>query len=173
MNIRIVKSLVKSVPHFPKEGINFLDISPILNDHEAYQFVVDQMTAECKKAGVTKVGAFDSRGFLFGPMIAQALKVPFFMIRKAGKLPGKVVGEGYGLEYGEDKVEIQVSAVSVSDRVALIDDVLATGGTMRAGCNLVEKLGGKVALCNVMIELPVLSGRVVLQKYNVQALMKL
>lgn len=170
---KVLRTLIKTVPDFPKPEINFLDIGPLLANSFYLNNVIDRMVLVANDLNVDKIGGFDSRGFLFGPMLAAKLNIPFFMIRKAGKLPPPVVSESYGLEYGTDKIEIQESAVTHGDNVLLIDDVLATGGTMKAGYNLVEMLGAKEINCLTLIELVALNGReTIASKYNVHSILE-
>lgn len=161
---------VRSVPDFPKPGIDFKDITPLLGDACALRYTIDTLAQMYSGKEIDRVGAMDARGFLFGPAIAYQLGVPFFPIRKAGKLPYDTLEESYGLEYGSDAVEVHTDALNKGDKVLLIDDLLATGGTMKAGCNLVERLGGIVAGCGFVIELEGLGGREKLADYDVKSL---
>ena len=163
---------VRSVMDFPKEGIDFKDITPMFEDPVVFAYTIDQMCEMYSDKKIDRIGAFDARGFLFGPTMAYRMDVPFFPIRKKGKLPYETVSESYGLEYGKDCVELHVDAVKPGDKVLLIDDLLATGGTMKAGCNLVDKLGGEVAGCGFVIEMAGLGGRDKLQDYDVRSLLK-
>jgi len=152
-----VKKLIGVVPDFPKKGVSFLDISPLLlNPRSLYHVIADM--SSLAQSDCDKIGGFDSRGFLFGTPMALRMNRPFFPIRKAGKLPGECVKVTYDLEYGTDSLEIQKHAINPGDKVILVDDVLATGGTMLAGINAVEKLGGIVVRCIVLINLAFLPG---------------
>jgi len=166
MNLR---SFITAVPDFPKQGILFRDMSPLLANPEAFAETIAQMEAHWKNEGITKLGAFDARGFIFASALAHKMKLPFFMLRKKGKLPGKTVSVSYGLEYGSDVIEMQEDAVSKHDVVLLVDDVLATGGTAKAGAELIEKCGGKVLGLATVMELGFLNGRDVFGR-DVQAL---
>ncbi len=160
---------ITAIPDFPKQGILFRDMSPLLADPKAFAETIFQMKAHWEKKGITKIGAFDARGFIFASTLAHEMKLPFFMLRKTGKLPGVTVSVSYGLEYGSDVIEMQVSAVNMDDIVLLVDDVLATGGTARAGAELIEGRGAKVAGLATVMELRFLDGRKVFG-HEVQAL---
>lgn len=153
-----IQSFIQDVPNFPKPGITFRDISPLLGNANAFSEVVELMAKEWR-GRVDAVVALDARGFVFGAPVALALGVPFVMIRKQGKLPGEVVRYSYDLEYGSDTVEMKRDALMADDRVLLVDDLLATGGTAAAACALVESVGARVLGCAFVIELPALSGR--------------
>ena len=165
-----IKSFIEDVPNFPKPGIMFRDISPLLANVEAFGKTV-YLIAAAWKGSVDSVVALDARGFVFGAPVALALGVPLVMIRKKGKLPGKVVCYSYDLEYGFDTVEMKHDALRVGDRVLVVDDLLATGGTAAAACALVEKVGASVAGCAFVIELDALNGRAKLGGVPVQSLL--
>lgn len=154
-----IRSLIRDVPDFPKPGILFKDITPVLADAPAMKAVLDRMEADARAVGVDLVAGPESRGFLFGMPLAVRLGVGFIPIRKPKKLPYKTRSASYQLEYGTDRVEIHEDAVRPGQRVVLVDDLLATGGTMGACCELVEGLGGKVTGCLFLIELVFLKGR--------------
>lgn len=164
-----IKSFIDDVPNFPKPGIMFRDISPLLANAHAFGEAVELIASEWK-GRVDKVVALDARGFVFGAPVALALGVPFVMIRKKGKLPGKVVSYSYDLEYGSDTVEMKHGALAFGDRVLVVDDLLATGGTAAAACTLVESVGASVAGCAFVIELDALNGRAKLGGVPVQSL---
>lgn len=151
-------SFLRDVPDFPKPGILFKDITPMLASPEAMQAAIDQLAA-LDFGKVDKIAAIESRGFLFGVPLAMRLGVGFVPIRKPGKLPWKTNRIEYVLEYGTDAVEIHEDAVAPGERVVLVDDLLATGGTMGAAVELVEACGGEVAACAFVIELAFLKGR--------------
>jgi adenine phosphoribosyltransferase len=153
-----VKNFITVVPDFPKPGVSFLDISPLLADPRIMYHVIADM-ARLISGDVDKIGAFDARGFLFGTPLALRMNRPFFPIRKAGKLPGACEKITYDLEYGTDSIEIQKASIQPGDKVILVDDVLATGGTMLAGISGVEKLGGVVVGCIVLANLAFLPGQ--------------
>lgn len=152
------KKYIDVVPDFPKSGVNFLDINPLLANPKALDRATHDMQALARSMKATKIGAFDARGFLFGTPLAIRMDLPFFPIRKAGKLPGEVVKLDYGLEYGTDAIEIQLASVNPGDKVLLVDDVLATGGTMNAGINVIEGFGAEVVGCVVLANLNFLPG---------------
>lgn len=165
-----LKAVIRSIPDFPKPGIVFRDITTLLSDSEAYKQALDQFEAYFRKKGVNRIAAIDSRGFIFGGALADRMNVALAIIRKKGKLPYKTIHEEYALEYGTDSLEMHVDAVQEGDKVAVIDDLLATGGTLEASCKMVEKLGGEVAVIGVVIELSFLKGREKLSRYDIQAL---
>ncbi len=158
-----IKRLIRDVPDFPRPGILFKDVTPLLADPAGFDQVVDALAApyrgEDGRPTVDRVLGIESRGFIFGTPVAQRLGVGFAPIRKPGKLPWKTVAESYALEYGEDRIELHEDAVHRGERVLVIDDLLATGGTLSAACRLVERLGGQVTGCAVVIELGFLAGR--------------
>lgn len=154
-----LKQYIENIPDFPKTGILFRDMSPLLASPEAFAKTILQMKEHWRDKGITKIGAFDARGFIFASPLALEMKLPFFMLRKKGKLPDETLSVSYGLEYGSDVIEMQKSAVSSGDLVLLVDDVLATGGTARAGAELIERCGGKIAGLATVMELGFLNGR--------------
>lgn len=151
--------LIRDVPDFPKTGIVFKDITPLLADAAGLRAAVEAMAAPWLGAGIDAVAGIESRGFILGAPLALRLGTGFVPIRKPGKLPGATVGEDYGLEYGHDRVEIHVDALPAGRRVLIVDDVLATGGTLAAARALVEKLHCEVAGAGVLLELAGLDGR--------------
>lgn len=165
-----LKKVIRSVPDFPKPGINFKDITTILLNPEAVQFTLDSFLKLLEGKKIDKVAAIESRGFIFGSMIANKLGVGFVPIRKPNKLPAEKVSETYALEYGTDTIEIHKDAITGGEKILLHDDLLATGGTARAACNLIEKLGGVVEQVSFIIELDFLKGREALKNYDVRSL---
>jgi adenine phosphoribosyltransferase len=164
-----VRSLIRTVPDFPKPGINFRDITPLLEDVQAFQYVIHQFA--CAWYGkVDRIAVLEARGFLFGTPLALAMGLPLALVRKKGKLPGKTLSVEYGLEYGKDVVEMHEDAVKPGERVLVVDDLLATGGTAKAACTLIERAGGTVVGCAFVVELAGLPGREVLAQYPVQVL---
>lgn len=153
------KSQILDVPDFPKAGIIFKDITPLLSNPEAFAEVVRLMAEPAKNLGVSKVAGIESRGFLFGVAVARELGVGFIPVRKPKKLPRKTLREEYALEYGTDALEIHADATSAKDTVFVVDDVLATGGTLAAGIKLFERTGATVVGSSVLIELSFLKGR--------------
>jgi len=164
--------LIRDVPGFPKEGIVFKDITPLLASHEGLTQAVDQIAAQFEDRQIDVVVGTEARGFVFGPPIALKLGVGFVPVRKPGKLPCETLVESYELEYGTDSVEMHADAIKPGQNVLMVDDLLATGGTMAACCRLVDKLGGKVAGCAFVIELTFLNGREKLADYEVQSLIQ-
>ncbi len=147
------------VPNFPKEGINFYDVQSLLKKPDVWQSLINDLVKAVKEQNVDLVVGIESRGFLTGVPVAQELGLPFGMVRKKGKLPGEVIGQSYELEYGTDTVEIQKGLISAGTRVAIMDDLLATGGTMQATGELIRKAGGEIALSTCIVELHELGGR--------------
>ncbi len=147
------------VPNFPIEGINFYDIQSLLKKPNIWQSIIDDLAARVKAQNADIILGIESRGFLTGVPVAQALGLPFGMIRKKGKLPGEVIAQEYALEYGTDTIEIQKDLIQNGSRVAIMDDLLATGGTMKATGDLVRKVGGEVVSSICIIELFELGGR--------------
>jgi len=153
-----LSQFIRDIPDFPKQGIIFKDITPLLKIPEAMTCAVDEIAARFADKGVTVVAGIESRGFIFGPPVAQKFGVGFVPIRKPGKLPYETISEEYELEYGTDKVEMHVDAVGEGDRVLLVDDLLATGGTAAAARNLLQKAGATVVGIGFVIELGFLNG---------------
>lgn len=165
-----LESFIREIPDFPKAGINFKDITPLLQDREALQETVTQLLELVGGAKIDKVVGIESRGFLFGVLLAERLDAGFVPVRKPGKLPYKTYAEVYELEYGKDILEIHQDSIKKGETVLLHDDVLATGGTARTACNLIEKMGGKIVQCNFLTEVTFLNGRKRLKNYNVRSL---
>lgn len=159
-------SLIRNVPDYPKPGIIFKDITPLLANPAGLAMAVEQMANPFRGHGVQYVAGAESRGFIFGTAIAQALSAGFIPIRKPNKLPCKALAIEYDLEYGTDKLEIHADAVPDGARVLMADDLLATGGTMKACCDLVKQLGGEIVGVTVLIELAFLNGRKVLAPHD-------
>lgn len=156
--LNLIKSAIKSIQDYPKAGIIFRDITSLLEVPEAFQATVDLITAQYKDKGITKVVGTESRGFIFGAPVALALGLPFVLVRKPRKLPRETIAQNYQLEYGEDTLEIHIDAINENDNVLIIDDLLATGGTVEATVKLIRRLGGKVENAAFIIELPTLGG---------------
>lgn len=167
-------SFIRDVPDFPKKGILFKDITTLLGDRDAYAIALDQLEEVAENSGekIDLVAGIESRGFIFGAALADRLHAGFVPIRKPGKLPASTISESYSLEYGENTVEIHADAIRSGQNVLLVDDLLATGGTMAAACRLVERLGGKVARIVFLIELSFLGGREKLPDYEVVSLIQ-
>ena len=154
-----LKSIIRTIPDWPKKGVMFRDITTLLKDAKAFNYVIDKFCERYKNDHIDLVAGIESRGFIIGGAIANKLHKGFIPIRKEGKLPAKTEKESYELEYGRATVEIHVDAIPKGSRVLLVDDLIATGGTAMAAANLIEKLGGEVVECAVIIELPDLHGR--------------
>lgn len=167
-----IKSLIRDVPNFPKEGIIFKDITTLLKNAEGMRDATEELYNFIKNKKITKVAGIESRGFILGSLLAEKLKAGFIPIRKPGKLPAETISENYLLEYGTDSIEIHKDAIQTGDKVLLHDDLLATGGTMEAACKLVERLGGEVVQISFLIELTFLHGRDKLKKYDVRSLVQ-
>lgn len=154
-----LKSSIREIPDFPKKGILYYDITTLLKDPLAFHEVLDRLTAPYLNKDIQKVVAIESRGFIFGAPLAERLNAGFVPVRKPGKLPAETIEESYDLEYGADKLCIHQDAVSEGERVLLVDDLLATGGTMGAAINLLKRIGGDIVGIALVIELPGLNGR--------------
>jgi len=172
MDMDKLRGLIRDVPDYPKKGIVFKDITTLIKKGEAFDQVMNIFYEQCKNKKVDLVAAVESRGFIFGGALADRLKVGFIPVRKFGKLPANTVGQKYDLEYGTDRLEIHKDAIEPGQKVLIIDDLLATGGTIVATCKLVEKLGGEVAGILIMIELGFLNGRDKLKKYDLFTLIR-
>ncbi len=170
--MREIEKYIREIENFPKRGVHFKDITPLLANPRASKICLDKLIALIGTEKIDKVVGIESRGFLFGTLLAQRLNAGFVPIRKPGKLPYKTLKEPYQLEYGLDALEIHEDAIKKGERVLLHDDVLATGGTARAACNLIESLGGEIVQCNFLIEIEFLKGSQKLQKHNVKSLLK-
>lgn len=158
-----LKELIRTIPDFPKPGIAFKDIESITENPKAFNDVVQRLAKHASAIDIDKILALDARGFLFGAPLALQQKLPLVMARKQGKLAGDCVSESYALEYAEAQIELQKSAINEGEKIMIVDDLLATGGTAHAAKELVVKLGGEVALFAFVIELTALSGRAVLE----------
>lgn len=167
-----LKQTVRVIEDFPKEGISFKDITTLLQDGKALKFAIDEIIADLKDKKVDLIVGPEARGFLMGTPVAYGMGIGFVPVRKPGKLPWKVEGYEYDLEYGSNKLEIHKDSIKPGQRVAIVDDLLATGGTMQAAAKLIEKLGGEVVSMQFLIELEDLDGREKLTKYNVNSLIK-
>ncbi len=166
-----LKAMIREVPDFPKKGINFYDVTTLLKEGEAFQEVLTLLATPFKGKGVQKVVAVEARGFIFGTPVAQALGAGFVPVRKPGKLPYKTIEETYQLEYGSDRLAIHEDAIRSGERVLIVDDLLATGGTIAATVNLVKKLGGDIVGIAFVIELVGLKGRLKLPNLPIVSLL--
>lgn len=170
--MKSIEEYMRSVPDFPKKGIIFRDMTKALNDPEGLRLVIDSLEDCIKDLDFNIIGGIESRGFIIGMPLAYNLHKAFLPVRKKGKLPCETIEESYDLEYGSATIEIDKTAIHPGDRVVLIDDIIATGGTMKAACHLVERLGGKVAGVLFLMELVDLKGRDVLRDYPVFSVIK-
>ena len=162
-----LKTLIRDVPDFPQEGILFRDVTPLLRDAAGLRQVVSTFSDRFRDAGVDAVAGIESRGFIFGAPVAAELGVGFVPVRKLGKLPAEKVRREYALEYGTNTLELHVDAVKPGERVLLIDDLLATGGTAKASAELLEQIGAEIVSVAFVIELEFLHGRRELSRYDV------
>lgn len=165
-----LKEKIRNIPDFPEPGVIFRDITTLIRDGEAYRTVIDEFVEQVRPLGVDVILVLDARGFLVGSPVAYVLGKGVVPIRKAGKLPAETYKVEYELEYGSDAFEMHKDAVKPGERVAILDDLLATGGTARAACDLVEMAGGKVVAIGFVVELTELRGREKLRGYNVFSL---
>ncbi len=165
-----LKNYVRNIHDFPKKGIVFRDITTLLKNPAAYHSAVKRIVEKFKDNKIDKVVGIESRGFILGAALAYNLGVGFVPIRKPKKLPAETIREEYQLEYGTDAMEIHKDAIVPAENILLHDDLLATGGTINAACNLIEKLGGKIAGISFLIELSFLNGRNLIDKYDVHSL---
>ena len=171
-SIENLKALVRDIPDFPKKGILFKDITPILKQPGALQFAVDEMAEFLRDLRLDQIVGIESRGFIFSPILAYKLKAGFVPVRKPGKLPAQTIKTSYQLEYGENELEIHRDSILQGTRVAVVDDLLATGGTAQAAIRLVEELGGEVVAVAFLVELAFLKGREKLAGYNVFSILQ-
>ncbi len=153
-----LRSVIRSIPDYPKPGIMFRDVTTLLADARGFRRAIDELVQPLAGAKIDKVAGIEARGFILGGAIAHQLSVGFVPIRKKGKLPFKTIAERYALEYGVDEVEIHVDAVARGEKVLLVDDLIATGGTATAAIRLLERAGSEVVLCSFVVDLPELGG---------------
>ncbi len=166
-----LRAKIRDIPDFPKPGVLFKDITPLVNDPAALRLTVHQLLHPFLGQDITSVAGMEARGFIFGSLVAWELGVGFVPLRKPGKLPYDVQSVSYDLEYGSNTLEAHIDAFGAGDRVLLIDDLLATGGTAKASCELVESLGAEVVAAAFVIELDALEGRKRLVNYNIHSLL--
>ena len=158
---------IRNIPDWPKKGILFRDITPLLADGEAFAKAVKTISDRFRDEKIDYVAAVEARGFIFGAAVAANLGLGFVPIRKKGKLPHKTESVTYDLEYGTDTLEVHIDAIKKDSKVLMVDDLLATGGTMAAACKLIEKIGGKIGAIAFLIELKDLGGRKKIENYNI------
>jgi adenine phosphoribosyltransferase len=155
----MIKSLIRTVPHYPHQGIMFRDITTLLKDPAGLRDMVVKIVNRYKDMQIDKVVGIESRGFIVGTPVAYELNLGFVPIRKRGKLPSETIGRDYELEYGSDRIEVHLDAIKKGDRVLLVDDLIATGGTAEAATKLIESMGGIIVECCFVIDLPDVGGR--------------
>jgi adenine phosphoribosyltransferase len=163
-----IKTLIRTIPHYPHQGIMFRDITTLLKDPIGLRSTIDQIAKRYKGQSISKVVGIESRGFIIGAPVAYQLGVGFVPIRKKGKLPAETIGHDYELEYGADRIEMHRDAIAPGDRVLLIDDLVATGGTAEAAATLIGKMGAEVVECCFVIDLPDVGGRKRLEKMGLK-----
>lgn len=157
--LTIIKNKIRDVPDFPKKGILFKDITTALKDKECFKLIIDALYERLCNEKIDKIAVIESRGYLLGAPLAYKLGCGLVLLRKPNKLPAQTIREAYGLEYGNDALEIHTDAVSKDENIVIIDDLLATGGTIEAACKLITRLGGKITAAAFMIELEAPGGR--------------
>ena len=167
-----LEALIRDVIDFPKEGVLFKDITPLIQSPEGLRLAIDKMQAELEELDFDLIVGPESRGFLFGVPIAYNLNKGFIPVRKPGKLPYKTISQSYDLEYGSSTIEIHIDALKPGQKVVIVDDLLATGGTTRAMIDLIEKMGGEIVKIEFLIELEFLNGRDLMKNYHVSSLIK-
>ncbi len=161
-----IKSRIRTVPHYPKQGVMFRDITTLLKDPVGLRITINDLVNRYTGSRIDKIVAIESRGFIIGAALAFQLGVGFVPIRKKGKLPAETIGHDYDLEYGSDRIEMHVDAIAQGDRILLVDDLIATGGTAEAAVKLIEKMSGKIVECCFVIDLPDLGGRKRLERHG-------
>jgi adenine phosphoribosyltransferase len=165
-----VRSKIRSIPDFPKKGISFKDITTVLKDPIAFKYCIEELHRHYQEMAIDKIVGIESRGFITGAALAYSMQKGFVPIRKPGKLPAATIRKEYLLEYGNDAMEIHQDAILSGERILLHDDVLATGGTMRAACSLVKELGGTIVGLSFLVELAFLNPRTKLSEYDIFSL---
>ena len=170
--MKSIEDYVRTVPDFPKEGIMFRDVTTVLKDPDGFQLAIDLMMKELAGLDFDVIAGTESRGFIFASPIAYLMKKSLILVRKKGKLPLDTVSESYDLEYGSAEIEIHSDSIKKGDKVVLVDDLIATGGTMAASAKLFERLGGEVVRMVFLMELEGLEGRKILKDYDVRSIIK-
>lgn len=169
---KLIKSKIREIPDWPQRGVNFKDITPLIKDGKTFRKVINALAKPYLNKRIDKIVGIDARGFLLAAPLAYKLKTGMVIVRKKGKLPSKTISQKYALEYGSNTIEIHKDSILPGQRVLLIDDVLATGGTMEATVDLVKKLKGKIIGIDFLIELTFLNGASKLKGYNVKSLVR-
>ncbi|SDW68751.1 adenine phosphoribosyltransferase [Nitrosomonas communis] len=159
-----IKSRIRTIPHYPHEGIMFRDVTTLLKDAVGLRTTIQEIVNRYRTSNIDKVVGIESRGFIIGAPVAYALGVGFVPIRKPGKLPAETIGCDYQLEYGSDRIEIHTDAIRKGERILLVDDLIATGGTMEAAVKLIQEIGGEIIECCFVVDLPEVGGRDRLEK---------
>lgn len=170
--LQALKSAIREIPDFPKKGILFYDITTLLKDPKLFLVILEELVSPYKDAGIRKVVAIEARGFIFGAPLAHMLHAGFVPLRKPGKLPADVFESTYSLEYGNSTIAVHQDAIARGERVLLVDDLLATGGTMVAAVDLVKQLGGEIFALAFLVELTELKGRDRLKEYDILSLIQ-
>ena len=168
----LIKSKIREIPNWPKKGVNFKDITPLIEDRKSFKAVIDTLARPYLDKKIDKIVGIDARGFIFAAALAYKLKAGMVIIRKKGKLPSKTISQKYTLEYGSNTIEMHKDSVLPGERVVLVDDLLATGGTMKATVDLIQKLKGKIISIDFLIELTFLNGRDKFKSYKIRSLAK-
>ncbi|WP_124949090.1 adenine phosphoribosyltransferase [Sulfuriferula thiophila] len=159
-----IKSRIRTVPHYPKPGIMFRDITTLLKDPTGFRITINELASRYANTKIDIVAGIEARGFIIGAALAYQLGVGFVPIRKQGKLPAATLNQDYSLEYGTDRIEMHIDAISAGDRILLVDDLIATGGTAEAACRLIKRAHGQIVECCFVIDLPDLGGRARLEQ---------
>jgi len=167
-----ISSFIRTIPDFPKTGVQFKDVTTPLQHGPAFKYIIDEWRDRYQHMKIDAIVGADARGFIFASALAYSLGLPLALVRKKGKLPHTVISETYELEYGTDTLEMHIDALNKGDRVIMVDDLLATGGTMAAAVKLVEKLGAEIVEIACVVELPLLKGREKLNGHNVHTLVE-
>lgn len=169
---QLIKSKIREIPNWPKRGVSFKDITPLIEDKSAFEQIINELAKPYLGQKIDKIVGIDARGFILAAGLAYKLKSGLAIVRKKGKLPWQAISQEYALEYGTNTIEMHRDSILPGEQVLLVDDVLATGGTMRATIDLVEKLQGKIKGCDFLIELSSLKGREKLKNYKIRSLAK-
>ena len=169
---KLIKLKIREIPNWPKKGVNFKDITPLIGDGKVFKNIVDILAKPYLNKKIDKIVGIDARGFLLAAPLAYRLKTGMAIVRKKGKLPSEIVSQKYALEYGSNIIEMHKDSILPGERVILVDDVLATGGTMKAAIDLVKKLKGKIIGIDFLIELNFLKGRSKFNEYKIRSLVK-